>query len=362
MASFDPYALAAVDTLIEGSIFRKIFPGAAVAIGRKDALVMSRGFGTYTYESSTGVTTRSPFDLASLTKVVATTTVAMKLVESGQLDLEAKVGSYLPEFAQQGKEHVTIRHLLTHTSGLRPFRRFYEEGITTSSALLEAIYADTLIYDSGTEYRYSDFGMIVLAKVIERITDASFPEYAREMVFEPLGMHNTGFRSARNEGDDDRFVPTEIDDYFRHQLIQGEVHDEAAWILGGTAGHAGLFSCLEDLTLFAQMMLNNGKKGNLTFLQPETISLFTRRLENDIEHTRALGWDTRVEDGYSSAGTLLSPRSFGHTGFTGTSIWMDPDADLFVILLTNRVYPTRDNPYLGEIRAQLADIAYASQL
>ena len=140
--------------------------------------------------------------------------------------------------------------------------------------------------------------------ILAEKSDSSFPGYARERVFEPLGMKSTGFRSAQNEGDDDRFVPTEIDDYFRHQLIQGEVHDEAAWILGGTAGHAGLFSCLEDLTLFAQMMLNNGKKGNLTFLQPETISLFTRRQENDIEHTRALGWDTRAEDGYSSAGTL----------------------------------------------------------
>ncbi len=361
-SGFHAHALATVDTLLTGAIDRQIFPGAAVAIGRSNSLVTSRGFGTFTYDSDRNVSPRSLFDLASLTKVVATTTAAMRLYESGQLDLDAPVSRYLPEFGQNGKASITVRQLMTHTAGLTPFRRFYEEGITHPDGVLEAIFAETLIYEPGTEYRYSDFGMIVLVKAIERITGAPFEVWADSVLFEPLGMRQTGFRNARNEEDDHFVVPTERDDYFRHQLIQGEVHDEASWILGGTAGHAGLFSSLDDLTLFAQMMLNGGKTGDSTFLKPETIELFTTLQENDIGHTRALGWDTPSKEGYSSAGSLFGPHSFGHTGFTGTSIWIDPEADLFVILLTNRVYPTRNNPHLREIRAKLADIVYAAQM
>jgi CubicO group peptidase (beta-lactamase class C family) len=170
-------------------------------------------------------------------------------------------------------------------------------------------------------------------------------------------MVHSGFRPA-GAGSDPDIVPTELDDYFRHKLMQGEVHDETAFILGGTAGHAGLFSTAEDLARFATMIANMGQLDGRQFLQPETIRLFTTRVDPTGKHTRALGWDTRNFEGYSSAGQYFGPRSFGHTGFTGTSLWIDPDVGLFVILLTNRVYPTRLNQGHVPVRPVLADIAY----
>jgi CubicO group peptidase (beta-lactamase class C family) len=262
---------------------------------------------------------------------------------------------YLPAFGQNDKAEVTIRHLLTHTAGLIPFIPFHTLGFTTREAVVDSIMASPLVYEPGSESRYSDFGMITMALVIEQITGQDFAAYAEAHIFEPLGMHDTGFRPAGQP--DSTIVPTEIDNLFRHRLVQGEVHDEAAWILGGTAGHAGLFSTAADLARFATMLTSEGRLHGQPFLQPETIRLFTTPI-NRAQHSRALGWDTRSLEGYSSAGQYFGPNSFGHTGFTGTSIWIDPDRDLYVILLTNRVYPTRDNRGHISVRPALADIAY----
>ncbi|MDZ4700785.1 MAG: glycoside hydrolase family 3 N-terminal domain-containing protein [Rhodothermales bacterium] len=352
--------ITSVDSLIHRAIADQAFPGASVAIGRELALVKTAGYGYFTYDSDQLVTPASLFDVASMTKVIATTTAAMKLYEQGLLSLDAPVSQYIPEFGKNGKGSITIRHLFTHTSGLIPFRPFHEMGILTRAGIIDHVMGESLVYPVGSEMRYSDFNMIVLALVIERITRESFGDYVRRAVLQPLGMTRTGFRSA-GQGQDPSIVPTEIDHTFRKRLVQGEVHDETAYILGGTAGHAGLFSSADDLTRFAFMLMNDGRVNGVPFLKPETIRLFTTAAASET-HTRALGWDTRSPSGFSSAGTLFGPRSFGHTGFTGTSIWIDPDAKLFVVLLTNRVYPTRDNTKHNQVRSDLADIAFRAIL
>ena len=231
-------------------------------------------------------------------------------------------------------------------------------GMKNRADVLEAIFAEGLVYEPGTESRYSDFSFITLAVVVEKITGQDFDDYAREHIFEPLGMKQTGFLKA-GTGSDTTVVPTEIDSVFRMRLVQGEVHDETAFLLGGTAGHAGLFSTADDLARFAAMLASSGEANGRPFLQPETIKLFTTPVDpTRQEHTRALGWDTKSPEGYSSAGQRFGPRSFGHTGFTGTSMWIDPDQKLFAILLTNRVYPTRENRRHVMVRPQFADFAY----
>ncbi|MEX1054833.1 MAG: glycoside hydrolase family 3 N-terminal domain-containing protein [Rhodothermales bacterium] len=351
--------LRRVDSLLHAAIEDGAFPGAAVAIGRGGVLTKLDSYGYFTYENRTPITTRSRFDMASLTKVISTTTAAMKLVEEDRLDLEDHVVEYLPEFGMNGKEKVRIRHLLTHSAGLIPFRTFHKMGVTRREALIDSIMAEKLIYTPGTDSRYSDFSMITLMLVIEKITGRDFASYAEEEIFKPLGMVDTGFLDTT--GPDTTVVPTEVDAGFRNRLIQGEVHDETAWILGGTSGHAGLFSTVEDLSKFAYMLLNDGEINGRRFLNPETIRKFTRPYAPK-KHTRAMGWDTPSRDGYTSAGRHFGPKSFGHTGFTGTSMWLDPEQDLFVILLTNRVYPTRENSKITQIRPKLADIAQESIL
>lgn len=351
--------ISRLDTLIRNAIDSTAFPGAVVAIGRSGVVAKLEAYGHFTYDEERPVATTSSFDLASLTKVIATTTAAMQLYDAGKLQLDTPVADYLPKFRQSGKENVTIRHLLTHTSGLIPYRRFYETGTVAREALLDSVLAESLEYEPGTEMRYSDFSMIALMLVIERITGQPFDEYAEAHIFEPLGMRDTGFMASGSPDPD--VVPTERDRTFRRRLVQGEVHDETAWILGGVSGHAGLFSTAEDLVKFAHMLLDKGRVDGKPFISPETLRLFTTVQAPDLS-TRALGWDTKSPEGYSSAGAGFGPNSFGHTGFTGTSFWVDPDTGLFVILLTNRVYPTRNNRRITEIRPRVADQAHGSIL
>jgi beta-N-acetylhexosaminidase len=347
--------LARADSLIQASISARAFPGAAIAIGRSNVVARLQGYGYHTYTSERRVTPRTVFDVASLTKVVATTAAVMKLYDEGRLNLDAPVIHYVPAFGQGGKEQVTVRHLLTHTSGLPSFRPFHREGFTGRQQIIEAIMAESPEFRPGSATRYSDLGYITLGLVVEAITGHDLATYTREQVFLPLGMRQTGFRSVGTI--DEAIVPTEYDRTFRHRLMQGEVHDEAAYLMGGTAGHAGLFSTAEDLARFAQMLLGEGTLGGFRFVAPETVRLFTARSDFG-SGLRALGWDLKAPTGYSSAGSQFGARSFGHTGFTGTSIWVDPDASIYVILLTNRVYPTRENQRLVAVRPQLADIAF----
>ena len=348
-------AFAEMDMLVDRFIDDGAFPGAALVVGHQGTIYKISSYGTYTYESDRAITAQSVFDMASLTKVIATTTAAMLLYDRGSLDLDATVQSYLPAFDSPDKADITVRQLLTHTSGFTPFRTFYADGVLTRDAVIDAIFTIPLDSPPGEEYRYSDFSMITLALVIEAITGQDFAAYAEENIFTPLGMTATGFKGTGVP--DPSVVPTEVDDYFRHRLIQGEVHDENAWLLGGTAGHAGLFSSALDVARFAGMMAHQGMYEEEQFLRPETVEYFTAVVDTSLS-SRALGWDTKSHDRPSSAGHYFGARTFGHTGFTGTSLWIDPDAQIYVILLTNRVYPTRDNSLLQELRPQIADLAY----
>jgi CubicO group peptidase (beta-lactamase class C family) len=278
----------------------------------------------------------------------------MLLVQEGKLDLDAPVQRYVPEFQGAEKERVTIRLLLTHSAGMHWWRPLFREATDRASAIA---LADTTPLDTipGTRFVYSDLGAIVLMQVVERITGERIDHYLAQRVFEPLGM--TATRYLPPEVWQPRIAPTEIDTVFRHRLIRGEVHDENAGRMDGVSGHAGLFSTAPDLARFAAWLMAARRGGsNPLGLDSQTIVQFTTRQGIPAGSTRALGWDTPSDSGYSSAGTKLSRTSFGHTGFTGTSIWMDPERDLFIILLTNRVNPTRVNMKILEVRAHVADL------
>lgn len=348
---FSAEGLAAVDRLLEDFVARGAFPGGVVAVGRRGVLAHLAAFGRLSYDDDAApVRTDTIYDLASLTKVVATTTATMMMVDEGRLDLDAPVQSFLPRFVGPGKEGVTVRHLLTHSSGIDWWAPLYQE-LRGKEAFLERIYAMDLVYPPGTETKYSDLGVLLLGEILERVSGQPLPELLAQRLFEPLGMADTGWRPAPALLS--RIAPTERDPW-RGRIVRGEVHDENAAALGGVAPHAGLFSTAPDLARFAQMLLWKGVYGHDRLIRRPTVEEFTRPAGIPAGSTRGLGWDTRSPEG-SSAGTLFSASSFGHTGFTGTSIWIDPERELFLILLTNRVHPTRDNQQIREVRPAVAD-------
>ncbi len=357
-AGFDPAVLARIDAVIERAIGEHVFPGAVAGVGVGGTVVKAQGYGRYTYDpGAAAVTPESIFDLASLTKVVGTTLAAMKLYDEGRLDLDVPVARYLPAFGQNGKQGVTVRQLLTHSAGQRAFHPFHTTGMRSRGAVLDFIHADASRYTPGTATLYSDFDMIVLGEVIEAIAKQPLDGYLRETFYEPLGMAATGFRTPGTL--DPRALPTENDRTFRRRLLQGEVHDEAASILGGVAGHAGLFSTVGDLARVAFLLTNGGEAYGRRFFSPATIDLFIARARPVGEYPAALGWMTNrpASEGTSSSGRRMGPRAFGHTGFTGTSIWIDPDTGLWVILLTNRTYPDRSTNEMARVRPAVADLA-----
>jgi beta-glucosidase-like glycosyl hydrolase/uncharacterized protein YbbC (DUF1343 family) len=349
-AGFRSGGMAEVDRVLEEFVEQGAFPGGVLAVGHRGALVHLHPFGRYSYdEDAPAVEADTIYDLASLTKVVATTTMAMILVDEGRLDLDEKVQDFLPLFQGPGKEAVTVRHLLTHSSGVDWWAPLYEE-LQGPEAYLRRIQAMELVYEPGTDYKYSDLGIILLGEILARVAGQPLEEFVRERVFEPLAMTDTFYRP----GEDllPRIAPTELDSW-RGRMVRGEVHDENAFALGGIAPHAGLFSTAGDLARFVQMLLNGGVLEHHRIVSRATVELFTRKA-GEGESTRALGWDTKSPE-KSTAGSYFSPRSFGHTGFTGTSIWVDPDRELFLILLTNRVHPTRDNQLIRKARPAVAD-------
>jgi|CXWL01.1.fsa_nt_gi beta-glucosidase-like glycosyl hydrolase/uncharacterized protein YbbC (DUF1343 family) len=346
---FRPGAMAEVDALLAGYVAKQAFPGGVVAIGRRGRLVHLSAFGHQSYDpGAPAVTPDTIYDLASLTKVVATTTVAMTLVDEGLLDLDKRVRDYLPAFTGPGKDAVTVRHLLTHSAGIDWWAPLYED-TRGKAEYLRKIQAMPLVSPPGSVMKYSDLGVILLGEILERVSGRNLDDLATERVFAPLGTIDTGFRpTAERKG---RIAPTEV---VEGRAVHGEVHDENARALGGLAAHAGLFGTAPDLARFAQMLLWRGVHDHRRIVNRATVDLFTRRAGLPIDSDRGLGWDTKSPTG-SSAGALFSARSFGHTGFTGTSIWIDPERELFVILLTNRVHPTRENNLIREVRPALAD-------
>jgi CubicO group peptidase (beta-lactamase class C family) len=347
--------LSSIDRVVKRGVTAGGYPGAAVIVGRRGYAAYEKGFGHlgWTSDSPAVSPERSIYDLASLTKVVGTTTAAMILYDEGRLDLDARVSRYLPSFSGGQKDRVTVRQLLTHESGLPAGRTLWR--LTHSPSEAKKIVLSTpLACAPGKCQVYSDLGADVLGWVIESITGQGLDAFLQERVFVPLGMTDTEFRPDADLRA--RIAPTEVSPP-RGYPIRGEVHDENAWALGGVAGHAGLFSTAADLSLFAQMMLNMGEYQGVRIVSDSTVALFTRRTAG----TRALGWDTA--DGEGSSGVYMSERAYGHTGYTGTSLWIDPDRDMFVILLTNRVHaPKARRPakVIADVRADLADVAAAA--
>lgn len=339
---------ANIDSVIVRAIKDSTFPGAVVLVSNDGEVIYEKGFGHFTYdESSSKVGTTTIYDLASLTKVIATTTAAMICIDRNLFKLDDPVYKHIPEFSENGKEAITIKNLFLHNSGLPAWKKYYNKNFEAES-IIKNIYETKPEYPAGTKTVYSDLGIIVLGKLIETVTEKKLNRFCKDEIFIPLTMNNTYF----NPPDSVKYKipPTEIDDYWRKKLVQGEVHDETSSLLGGVAGHAGLFSTAEDLSKLCRLLLDGGTFNGKLFIKPETIKLFTTKYSP--KSTRALGWDTKSAT-RSSAGSKFSKTSFGHTGFTGTSIWIDPVRKLFVVFLTNRVYPSRENKKIINVRPKL---------
>ncbi len=334
--------------VLDRAVAEQAFPGGVLAVGYKGKLIV-RAFGRQTSDArSPAITAETIYDAASLTKPVVTTTQVAMLVAAGRVQLEAPIDRYLPEFAAgpnpESWHKITVRNLLTHTSGL-PAHKDYFNSAKSKRELLAKVFAEPLVFEPGTQAAYSDLGFILLGEIIERMTGKPLDVLARERIFTPLGMNDTMFNPPKSLRA--RIAPTENDTAYRKRLVQGEVHDENAWAMGGVAGHAGMFTTAADLAAFCQMMLDGGIYAHQRLLRRATIEQFTFR-QTIAGGTRALGWTVPTEG--SSSGKYFSALSYGHTGFTGTSIWIDPERDLFVVLLTNRVYPTRENQKIEQVR------------
>ena len=339
---------ATLDSIMAVGLREHAAPGATLAVGRYGRLVHLKAYGRLdTATASSPVDVNTIYDMASLTKVIATTTAAMILEEQGQLDLDRTVASYLPGFNAPDKAGITMRMVITHRGGLEAFAALYKT-FSGREQYLQQINLRPLKSVPGTEMVYSDWDMILTQLVIEKITGIPLDKFVDEKVFHPLGMKSTMFTPDTSLKF--RIAPTEIDTA-RGGLVWGKVHDENANAIGGVAGHAGLFSTAPDLAVFAQMLLNGGIYDGVRIVKAATVARWTAPQNGG--SSRALGWDTPSKN--SSSGHYFSPRSFGHTGFTGTSIWVDPTRDVFVILLTNRVDPTRANTRVFALRRAVAD-------
>ena len=363
---------ARLDSIVSAGIAQGAAPGASVAVGRWGRIVHRRSYGRIDAAPDAPLVTDSTlFDLASLTKVIATTTAAMILEDEGKLDLDAPIRTYLPEINAPDKASITTRMMLTHTGGFEAFAPLWREN-RGRPAFLRQINTRKLAYAPGDTTIYSDWDFVLAGLIIERITGMPLDQFLSTRVWQPLGMHDTGYNpllSGAIPPDSactatfraghpllSRIAKTELDTIYRRTHVHGIVHDENACALGGVAGHAGLFSSARDLAVFGQMLLNGGRYGGATLVQPTTLARWTARQSR--ESSRAIGWDTPAAR--SSAGRYFSPRSFGHTGFTGTSIWVDPERGLYVVLLTNRVNPVRTNMRHEALRRDVADAVQAA--
>jgi CubicO group peptidase (beta-lactamase class C family) len=352
--------------VLDDAIATRSFPAASIAVTHQGSLAALRAFGHFTYEtSSPEPTPETLFDLASVTKVVATTAMAMILYQRGVIDLEMSVISIVGEFAGEDprRDEVTLRMLLAHSSGLPAYEKLFLRA-RTRDELLAAVFTTSLAHDPGEHAEYSDIGFILLGVALERLADESLDRFCQREVFGPLGMNRTTFNPAAELHP--AIPPTADDRTFRKRIIQGEVQDENASVLGGGAGHAGLFASAGNLAIFAHALLQAGSPsevvsvqraaanaGHRSFLRPETLSLFTKRATSPEGSSRALGWDTPSSP--SQSGKYFSPNSYGHLGYTGTSLWIDPDRQLSITLLTNRTWPDCENKAIHQVRPLFHD-------
>jgi CubicO group peptidase (beta-lactamase class C family) len=334
--------------ILRQGVVQHAFPGAAAAITLAGNLVARRGFGRLTYEETAPEATgETIYDLASLTKVMAATPMAMVLYERGLLDLDAGVAEMAPEFGAGGeRSRVTVRHLLSHTSGLPAYEKLFEQARTREELIAGACRLP-LVASPGDRVEYSDIGFVVLGAVLERLADEPIDTFCAREVFGPLGLSRTGYRPPAEWRE--RIPPTEDDREFRHRVIQGEVHDENASMMGGVSAHAGLFAPAADVARFAEWMLAGGPG----ILRADTVKLFTAPQPVRSGYARALGWD-RVSQP-SQSGHYFSESACGHLGHTGTSLWIDPERRLSVTLLTNRTWPRRDSQQIKQVRPAFHD-------
>ncbi|HEX4784741.1 MAG TPA: serine hydrolase domain-containing protein [Candidatus Sulfotelmatobacter sp.] len=349
-------AFSAAFDVLHNAIDQRAFPAASIAVTHHGCLVALKAFGRFTFDAGSPQPTPAIlFDLASLTKAVATTSMAMILYERGLLELEAPVIGILPEFAGQSdprRASVTFRMLLAHSSGLPAYEKLFLRAHTRED-LLQATFTTSLSADPGTRAEYSDLGFILLATALERIAGESLDLFCQHEIFGPLAMTHTTFNPPA--GARAAIPPTADDRTFRHKIIQGEVQDENAYVLGGVAGHAGLFSTAEDLARFAHVLLQcgAGTPARVPILRPETVALFTRRESEPPGTSRALGWDTPSSP--SQSGKYFAHGSYGHLGYTGTSLWIDPSRQLSITLLTNRTWPDCANQAIKQLRPKFHD-------
>lgn len=335
--------------VLDDAIRRHAFPGASIAITHTGKVVALKAFGQFTYDAtSPRVTPENVFDLASVSKVVATTSMAIVLYERGLLDLDAPAVGIVPEFASEDmrRNEITLRMLLAHSSGLPAHEKLYLF-VRTREELIQAALRVPLKSDPGTRSEYSDIGFIVLGLALERIVEEPLDRFCQREIFGPLGMLHTTFNppASWKAG----IPPTADDVTFRKRVIQGEVYDENASMMGGVAPHAGLFGTAGDVATFADIML----RGGAPIVRDETIDLFTRRQPSPPRTSRALGWDTPSAP--SQSGKYFSAASFGHLGYTGTSLWIDPERQVSVTLLTNRTWPDSSNKAIKEVRPRFHD-------
>jgi CubicO group peptidase (beta-lactamase class C family) len=337
---------------VDRAIAEKIFPAASIAVTQGSSLIALKAFGHFTYDpASSPAAVSSIFDLASVTKVVATTTMAMILYQRGLLDLEIPVSSIVPEFLTDDprRREIPLRMLLAHSSGLPAYEKLFLRA-PTRTELLDGACKVPLTADPGARAEYSDIGFIILGIALERLADEALDTFCQRELFGPLGMSHTSFNPPQAWRDS--IPPTADDLTFRHRLIQGEVQDENASVLGGVAGHAGLFASAENLAVFANAMLQGGQ----AILRPETLAIFTLRESSPSGTSHALGWDTPSQP--SQSGKYFSPRSYGHLGYTGTSLWIDPERELSITLLTNRTWPDCSNQAIKQFRPRFHDAIF----
>ena len=327
--------------LLQNEIDLKHIPGAVICVSLEGEVILREAIGhRVVHPEKAPMEIDTVFDLASLTKVVSTLPVILKLIDSGEIRLDDRVSYFLPEFAQNGKVGITLKHLLTHTSGLPAHKQFYLENLTTEQ-ILERIYQEKLEAPPGSKVIYSDLSFITLYKVIETVTGEKFTDFVRNEIFTPLGMKDTGFNPTFPR---ERYAATEYSEKLA-DYKHGVVHDDNTESMGGISGHAGLFSTIKDLQKYALMIENKGVFNGKQILSQSVIDLSRKNYSPFDSEFRGLGWNLKSPT-LSSCGDLFQENSYGHTGFTGTSMWFDPSIKLNVILLTNRVHFGRENPII----------------
>ena len=336
--------------IIQDAIDQRLFPGAQIMVIKDSEILADKSFGRLTFESNSNkVSQETIYDIASLTKVIATTPVIMKLIKKKYLNLNHKINQFYPQFRGPLKDKVTIKHLLTHSSGLKPYVQYFKDKKykNKTDIIDDIVVNQELIYKPGLDSRYSDLGMILLMDIAEKVTGRKFEELVQSWIFKPLNMKNSFFNPSKKILY--KIAPTEQDSVFRKSLVHGVVHDENAFIMEGVSGHAGIFSNTYDIANYAQTMLNLGIYNGRRIFSNRSISRFTKKQNMPSSSNFALGWDTPSAKG-STAGDFFSKNSYGHLGFTGTSLWIDSEEKIIIILLTNRIYPSRNKKGMYQLR------------